>query len=245
MSRPSLTILLLPVIALAAAPCVAAGTEPKSPLDELPSAEPEAPHLALAPAIIRIELEQPKDEQPQKTEEAPPTPAKLEQGRAQLRFGDPGYQYVALGAGLADNGEDVDENIFASYSYFIAKDVEFFGEVGAWQYSQVGKDATGFNLSMVLRWHFFDRGKWTMFMDLGIGVLAATDPVPRRGGTEGTQFNFTPRAGGGFTRELTDDGVRLEVGLRWAHVSNARLSGNNENPGRDSLMLYTGIIFPF
>ena len=28
-------------------------------------------------------------------------------------------------------------------------------------------------------------------------------------------------------------------------VSNARISGNNDNPGRDSVMLYTGLIFPF
>ena len=84
-----------------------------------------------------------------------------------------------------------------------------------------------------------------MFTDLGIGLLGATDPVPRRGGTEGTKFNFTPRIGGGFTRQLNDEGVRLEVGLRWAHVSNGRISGNDENPGRDSMMLYTGLIFPF
>jgi hypothetical protein len=189
-----------------------------------------------------------KDQPAAKDQAAPttsPTPAKLEESAGPLRYGDPGSTWVTLGGGAADNGTDLDENIFARFNYFIAKDVEMFGEVGAWQFSQEGKDSTGFNLAMVVRWHFYDDGKWTLFTDVGIGILAATDPVPRREGIEGTNFDFTPRAGGGFTRQLTDDGVRLEVGLRWAHVSNARISGNNDNPGRDSLMLYAGLIFPF
>jgi hypothetical protein len=244
MSPLSRCIPWFPILALAAAPCAAQTSDSGSLPTQVPSTELEAPHLALEPATIRIEREQPKDQDPPKAEE-PQAPAKLDQSPARLQFGDPGFTYVALGAGVAYNGKDADKNIFGSYGYFIAKDVELFGEVGGWQYSQEGKDSTGFNLSMVLRWHFIDHGKWTWFMDLGIGVLAATDPVPRRDGVDGTKFNFTPRAGGGFTRQLTDDGVRLEVGLRWAHVSNARISGNNENPGRDSGMLYAGLIFPF
>jgi hypothetical protein len=117
--------------------------------------------------------------------------------------------------------------------------------VGIWNYDQEGKDATGFNPSLVIRYHFYHGEKWTFFVDGGIGFLFSTDPVNRTDGDEGSSFNFTPRAGGGFTRELGEEGVRLEMGLRWAHVSNARIAGNNDNPGRDSLMLYAGLIFPF
>lgn len=204
----------------------------------------EGAGLDLTPAAVTYIQPQ----EPPKDAGQEPAPAKAppqDQSPARLRFGDTGSMWVTLGGGAASNGEDIDENIFGRFGYFIAHDVELFGELGVWQYSQPGKDSTGFNVSGVIRWHFYDSGRWTWFMDLGIGVMAATDPVPRRNGTEGTMFNFTPRAGGGFTRELTDDGVRLEVGLRWAHVSNARISGNNDNPGRDSLMLYGGIIFPF
>jgi hypothetical protein len=195
--------------------------------------------LSLGPASLQEEAK-PKPE-------AAPTvePAKLDLKPASVNFGDAESMWFALGTGAASNGEDTDFNIFASLSYFIAKDVEFFGELGAWQYNQPGKDATGLNLSMVIRWHFLDTGKWTMFGDIGIGVMVSTNPVPVRDGHEGTDFNFTPRIGGGVTRQISDDGTRLELGLRWAHVSNGRISGNDDNPGRDSMMLYGGIIFPF
>jgi lipid A 3-O-deacylase len=37
--------------------------------------------------------------------------------------------------------------------------------------------------------------------------------------------------------------VRLLVGARWHHISNANLY--RDNPGRDSLMGYVGLSFPF
>jgi hypothetical protein len=175
-----------------------------------------------------------------KDEPATETP-KSEEPKGRFRFGDAGSTWITLGGGAADNFKNVDINIFGRYGHFIAQDIELFGELGAWAYSQPGKDATGFNLSMVVRWHWFDCGKWTSFLDAGIGVLATTRPVP----PGGTAFDFTPRLGGGFTRQITDDGLRLELGIRWAHVSNARISGNAENPGRDSIMVYAGLIFPF
>jgi Lipid A 3-O-deacylase (PagL) len=205
----------------------------------------ESAGLDLAPAAVTYAQPQDQPKEAESSSPPPASPAPQAPSPARLRFGDPGSMWVTLGGGVASNGEEMDENIFGRFNYFIAKDVELFGELGAWQYSQPGKDSTAFNLSGVLRWHFYDEGKWTMFIDLGIGVMAATDPVPRVGSSEGTKFNFTPRLGGGVTRQITDDGVRLELGLRWAHTSNARISGANDNPGRDSMMLYAGLIFPF
>src|ERR1044071_4651099 len=75
--------------------------------------------LSLAPAALDF-AKQPKAGESR----AEPAP-KPEPAPATLQFGDPGFSYVALGAGLANNGEDMDENIFASYGYFIARDVEF------------------------------------------------------------------------------------------------------------------------
>jgi hypothetical protein len=233
------------ILTLLGLPCTSAAlfAEESPRLDTSPSASSsDDTGLNLAPA--RIDLQpQPGTASPPKSEPPPADSAKLNQ--PDRVFGHSGTTWATLGGGVAYNGKDSDENIFVTYEYFIANDVEVFGELGAWQYSQEGPDSTGFNISMVVRWHFIDTGKWTVFGDLGIGVLFATDPVPRRDGVTGTNFDFTPRAGGGFTRQLSDDGVRLEVGFRWAHVSNARISGNNDNPGRDSAMLYAGLIFPF
>jgi hypothetical protein len=75
----------------------------------------------------------------------------------------------------------------------------------------------------------------------GIGVMGATGDVP----DGGTPFDLMPRAGIGVTKQLTDDGLRLDVGVRWHHISNARINGDDENPSRDGAMLYAGLIFPF
>ena len=49
-----------------------------------------------------------------------------------------------------------------------------------------------------------------------------------------------------FTYRLDETwGARLLGGLTWAHISNARIHDDDNNPGRDSLMLYLGIVFPF
>ena len=71
--------------------------------------------------------------------------------------------------------------------------------------------------------------------------LFTGDDVP----PDGTSINFTPRAGMGVTRALDDSGTRLMVGVRWAHISNARIEGDGENPSRDSVMGYVGVIWPF
>jgi hypothetical protein len=172
----------------------------------------------------------------------PPTEQQLTEKAARVEFGDADTQWWALGAGVSYDFDDAtDTNIFGQYRYFVAKDVEFIGEAGAWYYSQPGDDALSLNLSMLFRWHFYNDREWTLYGDVGIGVMFATDEVP----DEGKSFNFTPRAGVGFTHLLNDDGLRLEVGVRWAHTSNARISGDLDNPARDAIMLHAGVIFPF
>ena len=132
--------------------------------------------------------------------------------------------------------------LLGAYSYFLVKDVEFAAELNGWYFHQEGTDAGGINPAFVFRWHFYDDGEWTIYGDVGIGLLFATDNVPQGG----TSFDFTPRVGGGFTRELDPDTrARLQVGVRWHHISNARINGSDNNPSRDAVMLYTGIQFPF
>jgi hypothetical protein len=204
----------------------------------------ELPELILTPVVVTLQPEPtPAPEATATTTTI--TEAKLEDAAPGPRFGATGSRWIGIGTGVASNGEFNDVNLYGRYEYFIAKDIELIGELGVWSYEQDGKDATGFNPALVLRYHFYNGEKWSFFVDGGIGFLFSTDPVNRTDGDEGSSFNFTPRAGGGFTRAIGEEGVRLEAGLRWAHVSNARISGNNDNPGRDSLMLYAGLIFPF
>jgi hypothetical protein len=176
-----------------------------------------------------------------------PTAASLASAPARVEYAAEGSRWWMVtggwGHGLSHTEESKgdDFNLAASYSYFMVKDVEFNVELGAWYHQQPGTDAQSLNPSMVFRWHFIDHGDWTVYADVGIGVLLATDDVPQGG----TPFDFTPRVGLGFTHRIGDGDTRLVVGVRWAHFSNARLHGDDDNPSRDDAMFYGGLIFPF
>ncbi|MBU6412877.1 MAG: acyloxyacyl hydrolase [Planctomycetes bacterium] len=167
---------------------------------------------------------------------------KTSNGRKSVPFGTEGSEWITVGTGVSHDFQgSAGFDAHVSWSNFIVKDVEFSLELAAWYYAQKKQDALGLNPQMVFRWHFVNNEKWSVFAEAGIGVVASTDNVP----DGGTAFNFTPRAGLGFTRLLNDEGLRLQVGLRWAHISNARIRGDNRNPSRDSAMLYAGLMWPF
>lgn len=148
-----------------------------------------------------------------------------------------------FGATQSFTGNSTGLNTTFSYSYFLIDGVEAVGELGGWYYNQKGPNAFGINPSAVLRWHFWraEDLKTTVYFDAGIGVALFTDQVPNGG----TSFDFTPRFGFGLTRQITDEGWRLQAGLRWNHVSNARILGDHRNPARDGPLLYFGLIVPF
>lgn len=168
------------------------------------------------------------------------------------RFGRAGSRWWSIGSGVAYNfDEDTDVNLHGIYSTFLTDGLEFGVEAAAWYFDQTGPNTGGISGSMIFRWHFWhwdeqwrDGGfRSTFFGDVGIGLLAGFDDVPNGG----TSLNFLPRVGAGFTHALSDDevGPRLTLGLRWHHISNARIEGEERNPARDSLMIYAEVQFPF
>lgn len=167
---------------------------------------------------------------------------------AHLRYAQEGSHWGAFGAGMtaskAGNGDHATGfNTTFSYTYFMIDGVEISGELGGWYYAQTGDNAYAVNPCAVLRWHFWrsEEARTTVYFDAGIGMLLSNDNIPQ----DGTSFNFTPRFGFGLTHQITDSGWRLQTGLRWNHVSNARIKGDINNPSRDGPLLYFGVIFPF
>lgn len=158
-------------------------------------------------------------------------------------FGTSDSTWLSVGTGWSYDLEKAHGfDLYGSFHYFIAQDVEVIGRAEVWYFQQTGDDAFGFNPITIFRWHFLNRPAWSLFADVGIGVLVSTDNVP----SSGTSFDFTPRAGIGFTYELDSrSGTRLEGGLMWAHISNARIHDADNNPGRDSAMLYLGVMIPY
>ncbi|MCC6227950.1 MAG: acyloxyacyl hydrolase [Phycisphaerales bacterium] len=157
-------------------------------------------------------------------------------------FGTEGTRWLEFGGLVADNFKDsVDTNLHARFSEFIATDVELGGELAGWSFNQPGDNAVGGSLVLIVRWHFLNRGDWSLYADAGVGGMVASDDTP----DSGTSFNLMPRAGAGFTRAIGGSGARLELGVRWHHISNARITGDDHNPSRDSLALYLGFAIPF
>lgn len=157
-------------------------------------------------------------------------------------YGSEGSQWITFGYGVADNFQDaVDQYVSFTWSTFLARDIELGLEAGIWYFNQPGDNEAGVSGSLIFRWHFYTSETWTAYVAAGIGVLGATGNVP----DTGTGFGLLPRAGVGVTKQLTDDGLRLDVGVRWHHISNARIHGDDDNPSRDGAMLYAGLVFPF
>lgn len=193
--------------------------------------------------------------EPEKPAEASPEPASSEQGGGFTLFGPSNRPYGTAGSkawtigGLYANDFDEanDVNIHVAWSTFLADDLEFAVEAAGWYFNQPGEDTGGISGSMVFRWHALhtDNYDWSLYLDAGIGLLGGFDEVP----DGGTEFNFLPRLGGGFTTVLGEnrDGQapRLMVGARWHHISNARIRGDERNPARDALAGYIAIVFPF
>ncbi len=164
-------------------------------------------------------------------------------------FGQADGRWWSLGFTYAHDFEAAtDLNVYASISRFLVDDFEVMGELAAWYFAQSGRDAAGLNPALNLRWHVHNTHRdptaaqhWSLFLDAGMGVLVSTDNVPQGG----TGLNFTPRAGAGLTWRPSAGRSLYHAGVRWHHISNARIHGNERNPDRDAPALYAGVTFPF
>ncbi len=157
-------------------------------------------------------------------------------------FGQAGaWRWNVIGGYGADF--DNSENRFGlggvSFSYFGADDFSIDFEFDGLYFDQeTAENAGGFNFNLLLRWHVLARDDWSLFVDVGAGVMETSDAVPALG----SSFNFIAQAGGGISFDINDE-VRLLTGVRWHHVSNGRTFSNN--PGQDSFYVYAGLSFPF
>lgn len=128
--------------------------------------------------------------------------------------------------------------------YYIWDNISFNfeGILGAVESDFAVPDADGYALGfdLLVRWHFCNWGDLTIFADGGIGMIWFQENFPQGG----THQNFTPQFGVGAAYQITD-GCRIMGGVRWHHVSNARKSGKDRNPGFDGAMIYLGVMMPF
>lgn len=100
-------------------------------------------------------------------------------------------------------------------------------------------DSGAVGIDLLPRWHYRRENNWSLYLDSGAGIIYSG----KRLGHSGTHFNFTLQGGMGTTYQLSDRVVSMG-GLRWFHISNARIKGKERNVGFDSPMFYLGIMMP-
>jgi len=163
------------------------------------------------------------------------------QTQSQYTNADTGWWTFGVGAS-SDFDAISDINVMANYEYFVTEDVSVIGEVAIRDFDIPGDDVQAINPAIVFRWHFWssDDNDWTVFGDIGIGIMLSTDDVPQ----DGTSVNFTPRVGVGVTKAISDS-WRLQAGVRWSHISNGRIFGDDDNPSSDGAMAYIGFTTSF
>ena len=155
------------------------------------------------------------------------------------RFGAEGsWRWQALAAATSDFSGAEQLEFGGSLSWFFVEDFSIDFQIEGDYITQPVNNAWGGGATLLFRWHFINTDSWSLYGDAGSGLLGTTVNTP----SGGTSFNFTPQAGGGFSYEISPD-VRLMVGARWYHISNANTG--ETNPGRNSLMGYVMISFPF
>jgi hypothetical protein len=90
------------------------------------------------------------------------------------------------------------------------------------------------------RWHLVNADRFSIYLDGSAATVIHENPMT----PESLRFNFDLQAGLGATLQL-DDATHLHGGVRWHHLSNARVRGKARNLGYDAPLFYLGIMRAF
>jgi hypothetical protein len=138
-------------------------------------------------------------------------------------------------------GLDADANLASGaigFGYFVLQNLSLGLEADGYHERVSGEDAWGYGISGVLRHHLVRYEQSTLFADVTFGPIESTSPLP----VGGTNFNFIFRTGLGVTYQL-DEHLHLMSGIRYFHVSNARLEGAQRNPSINGAEGYIGLMW--
>lgn len=171
---------------------------------------------------------------------APSGPPASTPPRQLTEFGSQGsWQFNAVVGGLSNLGSSNGGQFRIEFEHFL---VDRFSLVMDLELSGVSQrdapSAAVVGAGLLLRWHFLAGGDWTVYADAGCGLAYASTDLPP--GTN--RIKFSPQLGVGFTLAL-DEAIRLIGGVRWYHLSNARLGDTND--GFDAGMVYLGLSVGF
>lgn len=198
------------------------------PLILIASSDFQLPELRLEPQLAVFNTFVEPNEEPELNEKT-------------LGWGDEGTWRWGVHGGYAEELKNNENELIllgVEFDYFIANNLSLDIGLNLLNVTQIGDNTDGVNFTLQLRWHAIAKEKWSFFLEGGAGLMLTDNNVPQNG----SDFNFTPQAGLGFSFDAGDQS-RWLIGLRWHHISNANT--HRTNPGRDSLMFWAGVSFPF
>lgn len=105
---------------------------------------------------------------------------------------------------------------------------------------QPGPDSVIAEGDLKLRHHLLNAGRFSFYLDAGGGISYATARTP----AGGTNFDFTVQTGPGVAFQLYQN-VYLTGGVRFWHLSNARIEGSQRNPSINAWEGYAGLMMTF
>ena len=124
--------------------------------------------------------------------------------------------------------------------YFVFDNAELNLELFGYHVTQDGPDADAIGLQLLLRHHWIQFDRFSLFVDVGPGIFEGSTEVPH----DGTSFNITFRSGPGLTYRVTDN-FYLLGGARYFHLSNSSIEGRDKNPSINGVEGYFGVMFTF
>lgn len=182
---------------------------------------------------------------------APPVSAAPLEGSAGGGFEKGSWTFQAYGGYVNDLGPYDVEMGFASVGvgYYLIDNISLSAEVSGYGISQPegqgeeegkGGNAVAGGAGVVFRHHVFNfnGGETSLFIDVAASLFEASERVP----AEGTQWNYATQTGLGIVHG-SGPGPNLLLGVRFFHLSNADMHGNDRNPALNGVSGYVGVMF--
>lgn len=173
--------------------------------------------------------------------DAAPEPALGAETDAATPFAAKGSRRLLISGFAGPSIGDRNEPVIAGgmgLSWFIEDGFAVTQSLDLLAFDQRTSVRAGLGYSLTFQYHFLRRETWSLFAEAGAGLLLTVGDVPE----EGSFFNFVPQAALGATLDVGRP-WRLMAGVRWHHVSNARLY--RTNPGRDAIAGFIGASLAF
>ena len=122
--------------------------------------------------------------------------------------------------------------------YYIFDNFSLNLEAAGYYDNQPVRNAVITAADLSIRHHLFHSGRFSFFGEGVVGITYADHRAP----ASGTYYNYMVEPGIGATFQLHDN-VNLMAGVRYFHLSNARLEGPNRNPSINATQVYIGLLF--